>query len=424
MAADITKLKNDARLLMTETRLIADRAAAEDRAFTPAEAATVKANLAKGRELADQIDAARGETRDVFDDASKKTLEDLGHAIAGTGGKAYRQTPSGYHERVQGGSKAGHHPRVKAAGGSDWGAQVVLASSDGPQYKGILASGAVPLTVPLDTEPIRQGVPVLALRQLIPTEMGPSRFGYLRQTVRTNNAAPVARGAVKPTSVYTWERVDDRTRTIAHLSEPIARQDLRDAPSLERVLDVEMRLGLELALEAQIINGSGSGENMTGIANVSGSQSQAWDTDLLTTARKAKTKLEVLSFLDGAAYVMHPNDWESVELLANNEADYYLGGPVQTVEVAARRLWGLPVVSTTAQTAGVAHLVNFRLATELQVVEDVRLDWSENVYDPDALGEGVGASDYTRNMIRFRCEMDAGLKIFQPSAIVEIDLTA
>ncbi|MBZ3907330.1 phage major capsid protein [Streptomyces griseiscabiei] len=420
MAADITKLKNQARLLLSETRVIADRATAEGRDFTREEAAVVEANIAKGRVLVDQIMEDRGETNA---DSMKAALNKLGHEIAGDG-KGFSTLPGERGRPLSPSSKAGQHPRVKAAGGSDWGAKVVFAASEGGGYKGILASGAVPLTVPLDPEPIRQGVPVLALRQLIPTEPGPSRFGYLRQTVRTNNAAPVARGAVKPTSVYTWERIDDRTRTIAHLSEPIARQDLRDAPSLERVLDVEMRLGLELGLEAQIINGSGSGENMTGIANVSGSQTQAWDTDLLTTARKAKTKLEILSFLDGAAYVMHPNDWEAVELLANNEADYFLGGPVQTVEVSARRLWGLPVVSTTAQTAGVAHLVNFKLATELQVVEDVRLDWSENVYDPNALGEDSGASDFTRNMIRFRCEMDAGLKIFQPSAIVEIDLTA
>lgn len=421
MAADAKKLKTEGRKALLEARAIADLAEAEDRDFTPDEAAKVKASIARGRDLLEQ--ARLAERGPGQDDELKATLKELGDDIGGSG--ASFSTAWSARGRGKGpSSKAGLHPRVKAAGGSDWGATVRYAASGGGQYKGILASGAVPLTVPLDPEPVRQGVPVLALRQLIPTVTGPSRFGYMRQTVRTNNAAPVARAALKPTSVYTWERIDDRTRTIAHLSEPIARQDLRDAPSLERVLDVEMRLGEELALEAQIINGSGSGENMTGIANVSGSQSQAWDTNLLTTARKAKTKLEVLSFVEGAAYVMHPNDWETVELLANNEADYYLGGPVQTVEVTSRRLWGLPVVTTTAQTAGVAHLVNFPIATELQVVEDVRLDWSENVYDPDALGSGQGASDFQRNMIRFRCEMDAGLKIFQPSAIVEIDLTA
>ncbi|WP_330347497.1 phage major capsid protein [Streptomyces sp. NBC_00582] len=401
------ELVEEMQAVLKKAQAIAAKADGEGRDFTADEVTEVKGLMDQARELKAKAEKAK-EAEKV-----ESALAELGDGIGGTWG-------------VKGGGARvkADHPRVKAAGGSDWGAKVLSATSGADGYKGILASGAVPLTVPLDPEPVRMGVPVLALRQLIPTVSGPSRFSYLRQTTRTNNAAPVARGALKPTSVYTWERVDDRTRTIAHLSEPIARQDLRDAPALRRVLDIEMRLGTELGLEAQIINGSGSGENMTGIANVSGSQAQAWDTNLLTTTRKAKTKLELLSFLDGAAYVMNPSDWETVELLANNEADYYLGGPVQTVDVNARRLWGLPVVSTTAQTAGVAHLVNFREATELQLVEDVRFDWSENVYDPNALGAGSGASDFQRNMIRFRAEMDAGLKIFQPSAIVEIDLTA
>ncbi|WP_320783846.1 phage major capsid protein [Streptomyces sp. CRN 30] len=419
MPSSVTKLKGDLAQILAEARTILDRADAENRPLTDAEAASVKAKTDQGNALQQQLKDAASQHIET-----RQALSALGDSIAGPGGKGFSTLPGRSPAGAGALTKAGQHPRVKAAGGSDWGTTVRDAVSEGDGYKGILATGSVPLTVPLDPEPVRQGVPVLALRQLIPTEVGPSRFSYLRQTVRTNNAAPVARGAKKPESVYTFERVDDRTRTIAHLSEPIARQDLRDAPSLERVLDLEMRLGTELALEAQIINGNGSGENVTGIANVSGSQAQEWDTNLLTTARKAKTKLEVLSFLDGAAYVMHPSDWETVELLADNEAAYYLGGPVQTVEVAARRLWGLPVVTTTAQTAGTAHLVNFPLATELRIVEDVTLDWSENVYDANALGTGQGASDFQRNMIRFRCEMDAGLKIFQPSAIVEIDLTA
>ncbi|WP_405830790.1 MULTISPECIES: phage major capsid protein [unclassified Streptomyces] len=409
MSDSIELLKAEMRTTADAARAIVDAADGAKRDLTDEEAAQVAAHVKQVRGLMDRVTLAANQEKAKDGGAGfREELSKLGDSIA---------RPSAM--------KTGNlHPRVKAAGGSDWGDKVLRAVSGPEGYKGLLSGGAVPLTVPLDSEPVRIGVPALVLRQLIPTVSGPSRFSYLRQTVRTNNAAVVARGALKPTSVFTMTRVDDRTRTIAHLSEAISRQDLRDQSSLQRFLDVEMRLGVEQALEAQIINGSGSGENMTGIANVSGSQAQAWDTDILTTTRKAKTKLEVLSFSDGAAYVVHPNDWETIELLADNEAQYYLGGPVQTVDVTSRRLWGLPVVTTTAQTAGVAHLANFKLATELQIAEDLRLDWSENTYDPDGVSAGVGASDFQRNMIRFRAEMDAGLKIYQPSAIVEIDLTA
>ncbi|MFG2413318.1 phage major capsid protein [Streptomyces goshikiensis] len=409
MSENIELLKTEVRTIAEQARVIVDQAEGEKRDMTEAEASEVSALVKKARVIQDRITLAVNQENAKNSGAGfRDELRKLGDSIA---------RPSAM-------KRDNLHPRVKAAGGSDWGEQVLRAVSGPEGFKGLLANGAVPLTVPLESEPIRIGVPALVLRQLIPTVTGPSRFSYMRQTVRTNNAAVVARGALKPTSPFTLDRVEDRTRTIAHLSEPVARQDLRDAPMLQRFLDMEMRLGVEQALEQQIINGSGSGENMTGIANVSGSQAQAWTTDILTTMRKAKTKLENLSFSDGAAYVVHPNDWETIELLADNEAQYYLGGPVQTVDVNARRLWGLPVVSTTAQTAGVAHLANFKLATELQIAEDLRFDWSENTYDPNALGADVGASDFQRNMIRFRAEMDAGLKIYQPSAIVEIDLTA
>ncbi|MFJ9340217.1 phage major capsid protein [Streptomyces sp. NPDC101733] len=409
MSENIELLKTEVRTIAEQARVIVDRADGEKRDMTDAEAGEVDGLMKKARNLMDRITLAQNQEKAKNSGAGfSEELRKLGDSIA---------RPSAM--------KAGNlHPRVKAAGGSDWGEKVIRAVSGPEGFKGLLSGGAVPLTVPLESEPVRIGVPALVLRQLIPTVSGPSRFSYMRQVTRTNAATVVARGALKPTSVFTMERIDDRTRTIAHLSEPVARQDLRDAPMLQRFLDMEMRLGVEMALEAQIINGSGSGENMTGIANVSGSQAQAWVTDILTTTRKAKTKLEVLSFSDGAAYVLHPNDWETIELLADNEAQYYLGGPVQTVDVNARRLWGLPVVTTIAQTAGVGHLANFKMATELQLAEDVRFDWSEDTYDPNALGADVGASDFQRNMIRFRAEMDAGLKIYQPSAIVEIDLTA
>ncbi|WP_332758917.1 phage major capsid protein [Streptomyces sp. MT206] len=409
MSENIELLRAEMRTHVADAQAICAKADGEKRDLTADEAVQVDALVKRARAAKDRVLLAEQEQQAKGSGAGfREEMQRLGDSIA---------RPSAM-------KRDNLHPRVKAAGGSDWGERVLHAVSGPEGFKGLLSGGAVPLTVPLDPEPVRIGVPALVLRQLIPTVTGPSRFGYLRQVTRTNNATVVARGALKPTSVFENVRVDDRTRTIAHLSEAISRQDLRDAPSLQRFLDVEMRLGVEMALEAQIINGSGSGENMTGIANVSGSQAQAWSTDILTTMRKAKTKLETLSFADGAAYVVHPNDWETIELLADNEAQYYLGGPVQTVDVNARRLWGMPVVSTTAQTAGVAHLANFRLATELQIAEDLRLDWSENMYDEDALGAGVGASDFARNMIRFRAEMDAGLKIYQPSAIVEIDLTA
>jgi HK97 family phage major capsid protein len=102
----------------------------------------------------------------------------------------------------------------------------------------------------------------------------PPTFAYLRQTTRTNNAAPVADGATKPTSVYGLTRAEDRLRVIAHLSEPINKYHLEDAADLRVFVDNELGYGLDLAVEQQLLSGDGTGENLRGILNTSGIQAQ------------------------------------------------------------------------------------------------------------------------------------------------------
>jgi HK97 family phage major capsid protein len=404
MQKNTQELGQQLKAVLLKAQAITAKVDDEGRDFTPDEMAEVKGLMDEGKSLKSQIENLRAA------DTMRGALQELGDGIAGPGG-----------ERDV---KSSLHPRVKASGGSDW-ADTMLKAMGGPQgYKGILAGGTIAVNVPLDPEPVRMDTPVLTLRQLMANvQNSTGRFSYLRQTTRTNNAAVVAQGAKKPTSVYTLSRVDDRVRTIAHLSEPIAKQDLDDIGMLRQFIDQEMRLGLDLALEDEILNGDGTGEHMTGIANVSGSQSQAFATNLLVTTRKAVTKLERYGYLAGAAFVMTPEDWEAIELLADNEARFYYGGPQNIVNQGARRLWGAPVVVTDAATDGTAYLADFR-QMRLQVRQDGVLDWSENVYDPDALGSGVGASDFQRNMLRFRFEGRFGLEILRPSSIVEIDLTA
>ncbi|WP_435245869.1 phage major capsid protein [Streptomyces sp. NRRL F-5630] len=404
MLKKTAQLRTELGETIKKARGIAAKADAEGRDLTPAEAAELERLVKEGGRLRTEMEQAKNS-----DDELHKTLAQLGGDIAPRPGGDSKGSPV--------------HPRVKASGGTTWGDALLKEVGGAEGYKGILASGAVAVDVPLDPQPVRADVPVLALRQLMPNVPNTSgRFAYLRQTVRTNNAAVVAKGAKKPTSVYTLDRVDDRVRTIAHLSEPIARQDLDDVSMLRSFIDQEMRLGLDIGLEDEILNGDGTGEHMTGFAHVSGSQSQPFAENVLTTTRKAVTKLERYGYLATAGFVMTPEDWETIELLADNEGRFFYGGPQAAVNSSARRLWGAPVVVSDAATVGTAYLADFQ-QMKLQVRQDGTLDWSENIYDPNALGTGQGASDFERNMIRFRFEGRFGLEILRPSAIVEIALS-
>jgi len=77
-------------------------------------------------------------------------------------------------------------------------------------------------------------------------------------------------------------------------------------------------------------------------------------TSVLATCARALTKLETAGYAAGAL-VLHPSDWEGVELaLASSNAIEHLSLPN---DPASRRLFGVPVVATVSEAAGVGHVM-------------------------------------------------------------------
>jgi HK97 family phage major capsid protein len=108
----------------------------------------------------------------------------------------------------------------------------------------------------------RRTLTVRDLLTVVPT--GSGSIDYARQTTRTNNAAVVAEGATKATSAYVWEQVNAPVRTIAHLAK-LTRQALDDAKQLQGEVDSEMRYGLAIAEETEVLTGDGTGVHLSGL---------------------------------------------------------------------------------------------------------------------------------------------------------------
>lgn len=238
---------------------------------------------------------------------------------------------------------------------------------------------------------------------------------YVQVTAETNNAAPVAEATdvgdgsgVKPQSNLTLARVSTTVKTIAHWL-AVTKRALADAGQLRTLIDNFLRFGLEEELEDQMVSGSGVGENFTGLKNISGTQDQAWDTDLLTTARKAKTKVRVIGRATATAFLLHPNDWERYELLKDLEGRFYAGGPFSP---AQSTLWQLPVVQNEGVTEGTGWVGDFR-----QLVLWDRQQATIQVSDSHA-------DFFVRNLAAILAEMRAAFGCLRPVAFVEMDLTA
>jgi HK97 family phage major capsid protein len=95
--------------------------------------------------------------------------------------------------------------------------------------------------------------------------------------------------------------------------------------------------------------------------STTGIQSQTFVTDMVHTARKAMSLLYAINIQDGFVFVISPQDWEAIELLQPTTGAYIMQGGANNsnqlgapVDLAARRLWGQPVIVTSAIAAGTA----------------------------------------------------------------------
>jgi HK97 family phage major capsid protein len=244
---------------------------------------------------------------------------------------------------------------------------------------------------------------------------GSDTVEYVRQLTRVNAAAPVAEATsasgssgVKPEGGMTYERVTEPVKTIAEWV-PATKRALSDAGQMRGMIDDELRTDVIEAVETQILIGDGVGENFTGIDAVSGTQDQAWVTNFLTTTRKARTLVRTVGRATPSAYVLNPTDWETADLLQDNEARYFFGGPSV---IGTPRLWGLPVVENEAQPVGNGWIGDWK-----RIVLWDREQASISVSDSHA-------DFFIRNLIAILAELRAAMGIIRPSAFVEIDLTA
>lgn len=299
--------------------------------------------------------------------------------------------------------------------------KMALGASPAVQFKTLLtglsstSAGALVSNDRLSTIDAGTFARPLTIRDLITTGTTNSdTIEYVRQGTHTNAAAAVAEATAasggtgaKPESAMALSVVTETVKTVAHWI-PATRRALADAGQLRTLIDGFLRYGLEEELEDQVINGDGVGENFTGIFNTSNTSTQAYDTSLLKTTRAARTKVRTLGRATPTAYIMHPNDWQAMDLLQDGENRYYFGGPMV---MGTPRLWGLPVIESEAITEGTALVADFRLAVL----------WDRQ--QAQILTSDSHSDFFIRNLIAILAEMRAAFGVLRPSAFVEIDLT-
>lgn len=227
---------------------------------------------------------------------------------------------------------------------------------------------------------------------------------YVDQTTRTNNAAPQTEGALKAESAFAWELKNLPIRTIAHWTKASV-QILADAPQLQSIIDTELRYGLALAEENQLLNGDGLSPNLDGLLTNAAAYVADFTPTTETMIDKVGLGMLQVTLADYVpnGVVLHPSDWMRIRLLKNADGEYLLGDPQSNPNPL---LFGLPVVATTAIAKDTFLVGDFRRAATL--------------YDREQANVALSTEDgdnFVRNLVTIRAEERLGLAVKNPTAM-------
>lgn len=238
-------------------------------------------------------------------------------------------------------------------------------------------------------------------------------------TTADNNAAPVAERsgsafALKPQSSMVFEGHQAPVRTLAHW-EAAHRNVLADEPQLRSIIDNELLYGLRLQEDYQILQGDGTGENLLGVLNTPGVQTYDWsdgptDVPVADTKADAIRRAATLSFLayyEPSGVVLHPNDWEDIELTKNTQGTYLFSVSMQVGGEA--RIWRMPVIDTPAMPEGQCLVGAFGTGAQLYDREQASIRISEQ-----------HADFFVRNAIVILAEERLALAVKRPEAFVAV----
>lgn len=286
-------------------------------------------------------------------------------------------------------------------------------NSDGPSL------ALMPETLPLFSDPKRQ----LRIRDLLTVQRTTkTSIDFIRYTF-TSNAAPVYQapspssplnpvfeGVEKPQSEMSFSEDSEVVRTIAHWV-AASKQILSDLPELQGIIDTELRYGLDLVEDEQLLTGDGTQANLNGLIT----QATAYDgiynvsgDTIIDRLRRAMLQAWIALY-PPTAFVLHPTDWALMETLKNANDNYLIGNPQGTI---APTIWGLPVVQTVAIDAGNFLTGAFNTA-RLYDREETTIDIAEQ------------HSDYfTKNMVAIRAEKRLALVVPRPQAFIYGPLAA
>ncbi len=251
----------------------------------------------------------------------------------------------------------------------------------------------------------------LTVRDLLsPGRTSSNLVQYIKETGFVNNAGMVAEGTKKPESSITMTEAQSVVAKIAHFIKASS-EIMADFPALQSIIDTRLRYGLALIEEAQLLKGSGVGNNLNGIYT----QASQYAAPIVI---KNPTRIDVLRLAllqaelaeyPSTGIVLNPADWTAIELQKDTTGAYIFTNPQSTAQPG---LWGRPVVTTKSMTIDEFLVGAFKMGAQIFDREQASVTIATQNED-----------DFVKNLVTILAEERLALADYRPEAFVKGDLT-
>lgn len=230
---------------------------------------------------------------------------------------------------------------------------------------------------------------------------------YMEETTFTNNAAERAEGANNAGEAAL--ALTERTSNVREIAVwiPVTKEQMADVSYVRPYVDNRLGLMVRQRLEGQVIAGNGQAPNLEGLLTNSSVGSQAKGADPTPDAvYKAMTTCRVTGRAEPNLAVFHPNDWQDIRLLRTIDGVYIWGAPS---DPGPARIWGLPVVQSTAETENTGLVGDFANYCDIAVREDVAFEVTDS-----------HASLFIQRTLAILAYLRAAFTIYRPTAFCKV----
>ncbi|UUE23818.1 phage major capsid protein [Rhodococcus qingshengii] len=281
-------------------------------------------------------------------------------------------------------------------------------------------SAGVPYLTDFDKTIMQAYRPQLVIADLLGKgQISGNAISYLVEGAAEGDFANVAEGTQKPQMHFVNPTaVVDALKKIAGWIK-ITDELIEDAPFLKTEIDGRLLYKLANFEEQQLLNGSGVGQNQTGILNRSGIQTETSANleDNPDAVFRAITKISTASALNADGIVINPADYQKFRLSKDANGQYFGGGFFsgqygQGGILENPPLWGLRTVVTPAIATGTVLVGAFGSAATLYRKGGVSVEATNSNED-----------DFTNNLVTIRAEERVALAVRQPLGFVKLTLS-